>query len=192
MLSGQQGFTLMELMVVTLIIGVLAVAISLSSGGRAVEDRMEADAKRVERLLRLASDEALAKGIELGMRQTTEGFDFLTPDPQSGQWSVIRDGMFRPRQISGPFELELRIEGRLIKPVEALEFDADSDEDNFENEASKKKEGPAIEPVILILSTGEMTPFLLDLKLPGKAAYYQIEGNILGQIMTTRQEEKFS
>ena len=57
-----EGFTLLEILVVMVIIGVLATMVSLSISGRAVDDRMQAESRRVEELLRLASDQAQALG----------------------------------------------------------------------------------------------------------------------------------
>ncbi|MGQ0619400.1 MAG: type II secretion system minor pseudopilin GspH [Panacagrimonas sp.] len=192
------GFTLLELLVVLVIIGVLATMVSLSVSGRAVEDRMQADSRRVEALLKLASDEAQAKGFEIGFRQTEEGFEFLTLDDKGEKWEPIAEGTFRPRQIEDPFYLELRSEGRLIKPVK-VEPPKKPEEENkfFKNEASKfdnvasKKAEQKVEPQVFLFSTGEIVPtFTLDLKLRNQKAYYRIEGTELGEIKATRGEGK--
>ena len=59
-----RGFTLIEIMVVMVIIGIMALMIGLSVGNRSSEDRMEAEARRIQQLLQFASDEAQAKGLE--------------------------------------------------------------------------------------------------------------------------------
>lgn len=177
------------------IIGVLATLVSLAVSGRAVDDRMQAESRRLEELLRLASDEAQAKGLELGFRQTTEGFEFLTPDTDSARWVVVAEGMFRPRQIAAPFYLELRVDGRLLRPaapvapeqLEDQERDAASDN---RQAARKKDDSSRIEPQLLILSSGEMTAFTLDLKLKDHPQFYRVEGSELGQLGSGRQEER--
>lgn len=184
------GFTLLELLVVMVIIGVLATLVSLAVSGRAVDDRMQAESRRMEELLRLASDEAQAKGLELGFRQTTEGFEFLTPDTDSPRWIVVADGMFRPRQVPAPFFLELRVDGRLLRPSPpSAKLDAEKDK---EKEDPRKKEDPSkrIEPQVLILSSGEMTAFTLDLKLKGNPQFYRVEGSELGELKSQRQVEE--
>lgn len=188
--ASTQGFTLIELLVVMVIIGMLAVAVTLSVSGRSVEDRMQADANRVKRLLRLASDEALAKGLEFGLRTTTEGYDFLTPDPGSDGWIVIEDGLFRPRQVPEPFIVELRLDGELVKSAPALTIDRKRKtvaSSVAANDALKQED---VHPVVLILSSGEMTPFTFDLILKDNPVSYRVEGNVLGQLSTTRLEKE--
>lgn len=186
------GFTLLEILVVMVVIGVLATLVSLSVSGRAVDDRMQSESRRLEELLRLASDEAQAKGLELGFRLTTEGFDFLTPDEAGNQWSVLQDGLFRPRQIAAPFYLELRVEGRLLKPqLPAPPPRTDEDGKDSANAAARKpaSDAKAPEPQLLILSSGEMTAFTLDLRLRDRVLMYRVEGNALGELSSQRIEE---
>ena len=190
------GFTLLEILLVMVIIGVLATMVSLSISGRAVDDRMQAESRRVEELLRLASDQAQALGIELGLRQTTAGFEFLTPDAASGEWDVIEDGTFRRRQVEAPFYLELRVDGRLVPPAKpapvAAPTKAEEDDDEKDERAKKKDkdEENRLEPQILILSTGEMTAFTLDLRLKDVATTYRVEGNALGELTSERLATK--
>lgn len=189
------GFTLLEILVVMVVIGVLATLVSLSVSGRAVDDRMQAESRRLEELLRLASDEAQAKGVELGFRQTTEGFDFLTPDSSSGQWTVLPDGLFRPRQIEEPFYLELRVDGRVVKPAAVAVRDDTEDDDTDEKPetglaSAARGEETRLEPQLLILSSGEMTAFTLDLRLRDQPLYYRVEGNSLGELSSQRVEER--
>ncbi|HKY91794.1 MAG TPA: type II secretion system minor pseudopilin GspH [Nevskiaceae bacterium] len=191
------GFTLIELLVVLVIIGVLATLVGLSVSGRATDDRMQAESRRLEQIFRLASDEAQVNGVELGFRYTTEGFDFLTLDP-GGNWVPIPEGPFRPRTVPAPFFLELRVEGRLIKPVEttlaaaAGEKDKDGDgkgDKFFDNEAHKKAEDKVL-PQVLIMSTGEMTAFTLDLKLKDYRSYYRLEGDEVGGLKSERYQDR--
>lgn len=174
------GFTLLELLVVIVIIGVLATLVSLSVSGRAVDDRMQAESRRLEQLLQLATDESQAKGLELGFRVTTEGVEFLAPDGRSGQWSVIEEGLFRPRTIASPFGLELRIDGRLQRPAVPVNSESPAPT------ALELDEERRVEPQVLILSSGEVTAFTLDVLLPDNPAVYRVEGTALGQFSTAR------
>jgi len=114
---GAAGFTLIEIMVVIVIIGILVTFVSLSIGNRALDDRMEAEARRLEKLMQLAADEAQIQGMELGFRHTEQGYEFLGIGTE-GKWTTLAEvGSLRPREITEPFYLELRVEGRLIKPA---------------------------------------------------------------------------
>lgn len=191
------GFTLLEILVVMVIIAILAMVVSLSVSGRAVDDRMEAEARRLEQLLRIASDEAQAKGLELGLRHTPKGFEFVTPDSQSGRWRLIEEGMFRPREVLAPFYLELRIDGRVVAPVPPAPREGLDEVDDAKaatvsastdrrTEEEERKQAETTQPQILILSTGEMTAFTLDLRLQDRPMYYRVEGNALGQLKVQR------
>ncbi len=183
------------------IIGVLAAAVTLSIRGRSVDDKMQSESRRLEELLRMASDEAQAKGVEIGLRHTTDGFEFVTPDASSGKWKVIDDGMFRRREVPEPFFLELRVDGRLLPPVKpaAIDKDAEETEDGKEGEtrkqASSSRKSDAdkdkeLEPQVLVLSSGEMTAFTLDMKMKDVLTYYRVEGNALGELSSRRLGDK--
>jgi hypothetical protein len=94
------------------------------------------------------------------------------------------------------------VEGRLIKPAAAAPIakadgkdgkdangDGKPDDKFFDNEAHKKAEDE-VKPQVLILSTGEMTAFTLDLKLKSYRSYYRLEGDELGGLKSDRYQDK--
>lgn len=189
---GAAGFTLIEILIVMVIIGVLATMVSMSISGRAVDDRMQAESRRLEQLLRMASDEAQALGLEIGFRHTIPGFEFLTPDTVTGEWKLVEEPTFRRRAIPPPFYLELRIDGRLVKPAQPAPVeteDKNGDDDKKQSSAALKlndDDDKVVEPQVLILSSGEMTAFTLDLKLKDLPTYYRLEANAMGEITSQR------
>ncbi len=123
--------------------------------------------------MKLASEEAETKGIEIGFRYTQEQYEFLAID-KDGHWApYTTSGPLRPRQIPQPFYLELRIEDRPVAPAS----DAPDSKD--------KK----IEPQILLLSSGEVTAFTLDIKAENYAPYYHLQADTLGKFTRERHDE---
>lgn len=185
--SKQRGFTLLELLAVIAIIGVIVTFVSLSIGNRAIDDRLEAESKRIEQLLRLAEDEADLKGIAIGLAFTPDGYRFLIASAASKWDDYAQSGTFRSRPLLQPFYSELRIEGRLIPPIQPKEAKSGSDSKSSDDDDEKEDEATKLKPQVLLLPGGQMTPFTLDLKAPNYPVFMHIEGNLLGRITRERR-----
>lgn len=190
-------------MVVMVIIGILATFLSLSIGNRAVEDRMQVEARRLQQLLLIAAEEAQLKGFEIGLRHTTEGFEFLGQD-QTGRWQSIEAGPLRPREIAAPFYLELYVEGRLVPPMKIDREEERRRKRALEEEEARKQEGKdvserdddkedlkdALQPQVYMLSSGESSSFALDLHLRDYPGFYRVECDLLSRCKLERLQER--
>ncbi|MCI0749506.1 MAG: type II secretion system minor pseudopilin GspH [Nevskiales bacterium] len=161
------GFTLLEILVVVLIIGVIASFAVLSIGNRTLDDRLEVEARRLRELMTLAADEAVLQGVELSFIQTSEGYAFLILEKD--QWNPASDvGPLRARTVTEPLYLELEVEGRTVAPAEP----------------DKTPRAPQV----LLLSSGESTAFGLSLRARNFGPYYRLEGDALGHLELNRVE----
>jgi len=90
------GFTLVELLVVLVIIGLAGAAVVLTAPGDGDALAREADILAA-RLLR-AREEAVLAGRGVQVRVTASGYDYMRQDFDA--WRPLRDGPFRPARFA--------------------------------------------------------------------------------------------
>ena len=183
----QRGFTLLEVMVVILIMGVMVTFASLSIGSRVNEDKLENEARRAEAIIKLASEEAEAKGVEIGLRFTNGGYRLLRYDATQQWLDYEQSGSLRRRVFAAPFALDLRVEGRPVKlPPDLTPEEERELAESAELKGDRENEAQKLTPQVLLLSSGEITSFTLQMTAPGVAASYRVEGDALGRVQLVR------
>ncbi|MGH8445804.1 MAG: prepilin-type N-terminal cleavage/methylation domain-containing protein [Solimonas sp.] len=205
-----RGFTLIEIMVVVIIVGVLITFATLAIGNRALSDRLETEARRLQQLFAMASEDAEMHGTEMGFVYTDQGYAFVAVGP-NGRWMPLLDGPFRPRQVKAPIGLSLRVEGRVVPPTPLADLIAagqaakkladrdqkkateaaksgDSsgssskkDDDDDKSKAKDDKDTEALKPQAMFLSSGEATAISIDVSARGVATAYRVEIDNLGR-----------
>jgi type II secretion system protein H len=92
------GFTLIEMLVVLVIVGILAGVAVLSLGVATGERDARAHAKRLERLLALAGNEAVTRSRPIGLFAGAGSYGFSMAEGRT--WlSLDRDAVFRKRAL---------------------------------------------------------------------------------------------
>ncbi|MBF0218725.1 MAG: type II secretion system minor pseudopilin GspH [Gammaproteobacteria bacterium] len=163
----QAGFTLLELMVVTLMIGVILSVASLAIGDGGTDRKAQQEAKRLQALLMVAGDEAIMRGQQLGILFASDGYHFLLHD--GVLWQPHDETIFRPRSLPQPLTLALFVEGL---PVElSLTLEQSLAESLRKSSAAEGEAGAQdlgdneLLPQVVILSSGDRTPFELLLQV---------------------------
>lgn len=157
------GFTLIEVLVVVFIIGVILGFATLSIGGRSLDDRLADDAARLQRVLQMASEEAVMTTAEIGFLPTENGYVFLVRGEE--QWVPIDN----PRSPLRPYTFEIPARVRFRELPANLPAPA--------TEGSN-----AVAPQIYFFSSGELTPFDLGLAVESQSPQYAIQGRIDGLV----------
>ncbi len=119
---AQSGFTLLELLVVTVVIGIMAGFASLAlTGDRRAED-LEREADRIQALLTLARDEAFIQQKSMGMLFYREGYRFLE-SADGAEYSSFDEGQWRERQWPEDLQIQLTIYDKtvVLEPLKKLQ-----------------------------------------------------------------------
>ena len=190
-----RGFTLLEILVVVVLIGIIATFAVMSISGRAADDRLENEAKRTFALIQLAADEAELKGVQIGLHFTVSGYQFVVMDDKHHWTPYAASGPMRAREWPGGIQVDLTIDGHPVAPAPDISPDAqlthilhkDGDTQNAAEETEDPSKDP-LRPQVMLLSSGEMTPFALDMKAEGVPAYYHFEGDLLGRLIANRKD----
>lgn len=176
--SGKKssGFTLIEVMLVIVLIGLMASVVKFNINAEEPEDLLEKSSARFAGIFNIAAEYSMLNNIEIGVVVEKNSYQFLGYD--GSNWSEIPEQdifatLTLPEGIIASVELEdLPIEEPLIFDVNTfnrdededfLSYDSDDDAagDDSEDESddSKSKKKKKIVPQIYILSGGELTPF---------------------------------
>ena len=141
-----RGFTLVEVLVVVVIIGVLAGAVGLSGAARGDGHVLREEAERFAAVLRLLADEAVQDNREYGVHISTQGYEVHAYDARDGRWRAQLD--WSPRQLPQGMQLTLSVEGA---PVALANAGAD-----------------ATTPQIMLSSSAQTTPFIATMTATDK------------------------
>lgn len=145
--ARESGFTLIEIMVVVVIIGVItAVFIVTFSSGRH-DEQLEREAQRLEALFDYVREQAELQTRDYGFRINNREYSFVVFDVLGNQWRPVEeDDALRVRQLPEGIEPDVVVEGRKIV------LDA------------KKKEIEDYAPTILVFANGDLSSFEVLLK----------------------------
>jgi general secretion pathway protein H len=162
--ARQRGYSLIEVLVVIVILGVVVAAVALSIGGNASRE-LEAQASRVQALLRLGCEQSELTGRDLGIFLSRGRIEFAWRGPD--RWYPLNDA---PREALRPRAFDDGIEIALERDGEPLGL----------------RDDPPADPQLLCLASGELSPFRLQLRRADVPEHWQLEGRPDGQVLRER------
>jgi len=171
------GFTLIELMIVVLIIGVISAMVVLSVDLTGRDRELEKEGQRVTALLGYVREQAELQTREFGLFCDEHGYQFLTFDAYQNVWRPVdEDDALRARDLPSGLSLRLRVEAReviLRRPP------------NQKNQKENEKV-----PHVMLFSNGDLTPFELTVERAGEQRSITVVSNESGAIEEKPMEER--
>jgi general secretion pathway protein H len=195
----QQGFSLIELLVVIVIVSILFTYTTLAIRGTSPEELIKEEARRLTRLVQLASEESILRGEEYGIEIFVDGYRFLRQS--DGKWFAFEgDKILRERELPSDMEIELQTEetdieiSNLTSSAVAKYIDQTSDleaalADTTLGDNDEGGEESKVKPQIYLLSNGEITPeFKIRFYILGVETSYLVNGKFDGELTTEASE----
>lgn len=160
----QRGFTLWELLIVVAIVAITLSMIQFSMGLGDENRELKRIGKDLGQLFHLLNQEAVFESRNFAISVKDKGFIVLEFD--GGAWTAVDDSFFTRIKMTESQRSELIIADLVV-------------------DISAKTEPP---PHILILSSGEMTPFEWRIRDEYSQFGIVLQGNMLGAVLMTGPE----
>ena len=184
----QTGFTLLEVLLVALLMGLVASAVTLSMSVTGPKQILTKHAQRFIAATELVLDESVLSGQFIGIVIDQEEYQFVFY--KEGKWlPVEQDRLLSAQKMEAGIELSVVIDGMpLVQEDEQSESWFD---DPFIDEPSEE-ENKHPEPQILLFPSGEMTPFELNFIMMNDEQQpidVLVVGDALGRLSLGRVDE---
>jgi general secretion pathway protein H len=148
--NGTRGFTLIELLVAVVIVAVLAGVVTLAVGSIGGERRLAREAEQARALIGYACEQAELSGRSIGLSLNVRGYRFSRL--AGADWQPIAADELRPRKWLDGTQARLRRD---------------------DNDVQIATDFPD-KPQLACFSSGELTPFQLELRLADASRYYRL------------------
>jgi general secretion pathway protein H len=172
-IKKHRGFTLIEVMVVVVLIGIIASLVQFNFAGKRPEDILHQESLRFAAIFEVAAEYGMLNNVELGLIVKENSYQFLGYD--GTQWAEIPEQDWQAN-VTLPEEVELTLELDDLPIEEPMLFDSDTfrekDEDDF-TLMSKEEQEKKIIPQVYILSGGDLSPFSVTFRLAEELAYIE-------------------
>lgn len=151
--ASASGFTLIEILVVLIVVGLLAALAVLNLGGGSQQREMENHVREMFLLMQTASEQAVLNNKELGLLLEEGSYRFVTLNEQANEWAQPGERMFRQRSFPDW--------------LLATEF-IESDTPRLASEEDR------LRPDIVFFSSGETTPFEVEFTIGSDSSYMHV------------------
>tara|TARA_R110001592_G_scaffold1001_2_gene5912 strand:- start:24128 stop:24790 length:663 start_codon:yes stop_codon:yes gene_type:complete len=184
--SKSKGFTLIELLVVLVLLGLVsAIAVSTVGGGNQFRE-MQNEARRLQAVLLIASDEAVFSNEEIGVMIESDQYAFLVFNEQEGRWEDSANYSLRPHTLPEWMTIDFQREGkeRKILGAHSKKFLGDGESEYAGDLGIMDGLEQGKKPNFMLLSSGEITGFTVGFQLRDQAdSRIEIKSTDQGEII---------
>jgi general secretion pathway protein H len=207
------GFTLIEILVVVLIIGVITAGVLLSVNVIGRDRELENESDRLLSLVNYAREQAELQTRDYGVLFHQDGYVFLAYDVRRARWrEIYEDDSLRLRKLPGGLDFALVVEARPVvlvptgdvkpdpnakKPKAKSVNDITSLQDattatlghKLGEDSDKLEEDNPITPQVMIFANGDLTSFELTLEREGGTHSVTFTEDEKGQVVAKQAPE---
>jgi general secretion pathway protein H len=163
--AAPSGFTLIEILVVLVIIGVITAGILLSVNITGRDRELEKESDRLLVLFNYAREQAELQTREYGVMFQDDGYEFLTYDPRRAAWrTVFEDDALAARHLPDGLGFTLSVEARPVV-------------------LARPKDSKDKTPQVMIFSNGDLTTFAATLEREGGVRSVTLTQDEKGQVI---------
>ena len=160
---AQPGFTLLEILVVIVIIGVMVAMVTLSTNVLGQDSQVEEETRKFWAVLRQAREEAELQAIDVAIFVGQTDYEFLRFDTRRNEWTpIVEDKLYAQRTLPEGLRFRLWLENREIVLKPGLP------------DRSKKDESQKWPPQITVLSSGDVVPFEMHIERDAAPALWRV------------------
>lgn len=191
--SHLRGFTLLEILLVLVVMGLAATAVTFTMGSDPRVKVLEEAGTEFRLVMTMVLEESMLSGEQFGVVMEDDHYYFTRWNIEDDKWEEMSgDPLYRERKLPENVVTDLEVEGLpLVQDDEDEESEFGLDKSLFEPSDEEKRKNP--EPQLLILPSGEMTGFSLWFvaEEPGMDELeWEMVGDPLGRIAWARELEQ--
>ncbi|KIO37823.1 type II secretion system minor pseudopilin GspH [Shewanella sp. cp20] len=184
----QFGFTLLEVLLVVLLMGLAAAAVTYTTSGADQNKALERTARQFMAATELVLDETILSGHFIGIVIDEKRYEFVYYD--EGKWKPLQqDRLLAAKEMEPGVEMHLVLDGLPLIQEDEEDDESWFDEPLIERSEDEKKKFP--EPQVMLFPSGEMSAF--ELTFVGKDERGQeiealVVGDALGRLTLGRED----